>query len=151
MYRIELSSLRFLYSYLVQPKQTSRWSSSYSMWSKSLFLVLQRSILGPLLFSMFLCDLFLFISNSNIASYTNDNTAHCTGQNIRGNWLPWKHSWIKNNSIKPNPDKYLLDNSKDETYPIKAGNKTIANSKCEKLLGIKSDKELNFNEQAQSL
>ena len=53
--------------------------------------------------------------------------------------------------MKPNPDKYLLENSKNETYPIKAGNKSIANSKCENLLGIKIDKELNFNELAQSL
>ena len=36
-----------------------------------------------------------------------------------------------------------LFNSNDETYPIKVGNR--------KLLGIKIDKELNFNEHVQSL
>ena len=38
-----------------------------------------------------------------------------------------------------------------EYNQIKLGNKTITNSKCEKLLGIKIDKELNFNEHVQSL
>ena len=34
----------------------------------------QGSILGPVLFSIFLCDLFLIMENIDIASYADDNT-----------------------------------------------------------------------------
>ena len=43
---------------------------------KSYFSVPQRSILRPLLFYIFLCDLFLFINDIDIANYANDNTPY---------------------------------------------------------------------------
>ena len=39
----------------------------------------QGSILGPLLFNVFLCDLFLFIPNTNLVSYAHDNTPFAMG------------------------------------------------------------------------
>ena len=36
----------------------------------------QGSILGPLLFNIFLCDLFLIINNVDFASYADDNTPY---------------------------------------------------------------------------
>ena len=38
--------------------------------------VLQGSILGLLLFSLFLCDLFLFVEEANIMNYADDNTPY---------------------------------------------------------------------------
>ena len=38
----------------------------------------QGSILGPLLFNTFLCDLFLIMENIDIASYADDNTPYTT-------------------------------------------------------------------------
>ena len=43
--------------------------------------------------------------------------------------------------MKANSGKHHLSfNSNNGTYPIKVGNKTITNNKCENLLGIKIDK-----------
>ena len=54
--------------------------------------------------------------------------------------------------MKANPDKYhLLINNTKESFQIKIGNETVSNSKYEKLLGVKVDHELNFNEHVSSL
>ena len=54
--------------------------------------------------------------------------------------------------MKANPDKYhLLINNTKESFQIKIGNETVSNSKYEKLLGVKIDHELNFNEHVSSL
>ena len=40
------------------------------------------SILGPLIFNIFLWDIFLIMENIDIASYTDDNTSYTTGNSI---------------------------------------------------------------------
>ena len=40
------------------------------------------SILGPLLFNIFISDLFLFLSNSHLSNYANDNTLYAFGNNL---------------------------------------------------------------------
>ena len=40
------------------------------------------AILGPLLFNIFLCDLFQFFHNVDIANYTDENTPHSSNINL---------------------------------------------------------------------
>ena len=47
-----------------------------------MFGVPRGSILEPLLFNIFLCDLFLITENTDIASYADDNTPYTTGNSI---------------------------------------------------------------------
>lgn len=42
----------------------------------------QVSILGPLLFNVFLCDLFLITDNIDFESYADDNTTYTTDESV---------------------------------------------------------------------
>ena len=44
--------------------------------------MLQGSILGSILFNIFLCDLFLIIKDADFASYADDNTIYKVSNNI---------------------------------------------------------------------
>ena len=59
----------------------TKLKASYSSWHDILSGVPQGSILGLLLFNIFLCDLFLMVENTDFASYADDNTPYTTGVN----------------------------------------------------------------------
>ena len=73
-YGFNMSALRFVNSYLKNRMQRTKINSEYSSWEEIMFVVPQWSILGPLLFNIFLCDLFFIMENIDI-----DNTPYTTG------------------------------------------------------------------------
>ena len=68
-------------SYLRGRKQRVKISNSYSSREEIMFGVPQGSILGRLLLNIFICDMFLFITDSDIASYADDNTSYASVDN----------------------------------------------------------------------
>ena len=81
-YGFSISALRLIYCYLANRKQRAKINSSYSSWEEILFGVPQGSILGPLLFNVFLCDMFFVPSHTDFASYSDDNTPYVEANNI---------------------------------------------------------------------
>ena len=89
---------------------------------------------------------------TDFASYAYDNAPHDLGDRIDGVIKSLEDDsinllkWFLDNQMKANNDKCHLITSKQSCMNLKIGNIKIENSTCEKLLGVKVDNKLNFNE-----
>ena len=66
-------------SYFTNRQEGVCVNSNFSMWKA---IISQRSILGPLLFNIFLNDFFIFVENSNLSNYAGNNTLHSSDNDL---------------------------------------------------------------------
>lgn len=75
-------ALQFIKSYLKNRKQKVNLNNTFSEWKTILNDVLQGSILGNLLLTIFLNHFFLLACHSYLRNYADDNTLYCFDDNI---------------------------------------------------------------------
>ena len=68
------NAMEFMYSYLDKRVQRVKINSDFSEWMETKQGVPQGSILGPLLFNIYINDIFLHLNKSNLCNYADDNT-----------------------------------------------------------------------------
>ena len=106
--------------YLNSRKQRKKVGSSYNEWSEIKPGILQGSI--PLLFNIFINDLFFVIRKSNICNFADDNTLYSYGANLKTVSENLTHDasellyWFKINSMKANPEKFQFMTLSKKSY-----------------------------------
>ena len=158
-YGFDYNSLKLINSFLSGRKFRTKIGSSYSPYLDLLVGVPQGSILGPLLFNIYMCDLFLCDCKTNIINYADDTTLYACEPNMDlvlsklEKDTSTVFTWFQNNYLKANSGKSHLLTTSDNIQHIYVGGSSkyeellgikLSSSKYEELLGILIDHKLTF-------
>ena len=146
-YGLSEEALMYILSFLSNRKQCVRINDTYSEFENIITGVPQGSILGPLLFSRSMNDLFFFILIASVHNFADDNTLSAFAENVSKliNILQSESEvitdWFKKNQMIVNPDKFqviIIDKKKgDHTNEnVVIDNKQIKTVSSVELLGI---------------
>ena len=153
-YGFSHSSLKLLFSYLTDRWQRTKINYTYSSWTEIIQGVPQGSILGPLLFNIYLNNLFYLDIDSDLCNYADDNTLYQCDASLSELISKLETSarsviqWFGYNYMKLNESKckLLVTGNKEEVIIASVGDVNVIESHKVKLLGICIDRELKFNE-----
>ena len=153
-YGLSESSLKVLFCYLSNRFQRVKINGTHSRWQKIIAGVPQGSILGPLLFNIYLNDLLLFIG-PDLCNYADDNTIFKASNDIEylrrtlQTSLTEISAWFVDNGLDLNISKckYLLLGNRglNQSLPLEINGILIPPVHEVKLLGITVDSQLSFN------
>ena len=111
VYGFSNNALLFMLSYLKNRSQRVSINGSFSTWEEIIAGVPQGLILGPLLFKIFLKDIFYFENRSYLSNYADDSALYTFGcdleevkQNLSQDLLKLS-DWFHKNCMIFNPEK----------------------------------------------
>ena len=95
-------------------QQGVRVGSSFSEWLEIILGAPQGSMLGPILFNVFINSLLLFIKETDIYNFVGDTTLYACGKEL--DTISFKLEietnraiqWLKDNEMVANPSKFQL-------------------------------------------
>ena len=111
-YGFGIGSLRLIFGYLTSRKQRVRINSTYSSWLEITSGVPQGSVLGPLLFNIYINDLTFFIEDSHLCNFADDNTLYASDFKLDRvisrleNDMQKTLVWFESNMMVANPSKF---------------------------------------------
>jgi retron-type reverse transcriptase len=160
-YGVYPHSVALLKSYLSNRKQQINVNNVLSGWADIHKGVPQGSILEPLLFNVFINDIFLFVKNESLYNYADDNTlSFCSPEfDLLISTLKSESKilieWFRVNKMQANPDTFQVLAVGKKTYDknpsIHIQNSDLTCEKTVKLLGIEIDYQLNFDAHVSSI
>tara|TARA_B110001454_G_C12716814_1_gene432912 strand:- start:83 stop:3097 length:3015 start_codon:yes stop_codon:yes gene_type:complete len=154
-YGFEKNTLKFFLSYLKGRKQTVNIKGNLSSFMDILAGVPQGSILGPVIFNIFINDMHDIFERCELRNFADDNTldGHASNQNELIENLEFDSKkaikWFEDNHMIANPDKFKAiiihkDGRDTSGIELNINNEHIKTSKDVILLGISIDNKLSF-------
>ena len=152
-YGFSIDSLKMIKDYLSNRKQRVKINTSFSTWSDLLMGVPQGSVLGPLLFNIYLNDLFWTKEYTEVCNLADDTTFHSGNMELSELLVELEHDsllaieWFESNYMRLNTNKchLLVGGHKHEHCWAKIGKDNVEESKQQRLLGVTIDNKLRFN------
>ena len=122
-------ALLMIHSYLSQRRQRVKINGSFSTWKVVQKGVPQGSVLGPLLFNVYINDLFLLMNRAEICNYADDTTLYICDSEINnvidGLEQDATHlsTWYPENYMKLNADKchFMIFGEKKDKIKLHVG------------------------------
>ena len=117
----------------------------------------QGSKSDALLSIIYICDLFILVTDTDIADFADNTTPYFSGDKISPVVASLERSanlmfnWFTDKKMKGNKDKCHVLLCTNETLQVKIGAALIANNKREELVGVKIDDKLMFDEHIRNI
>ena len=149
-----------MYSYFVTGRQRVIIGTSFSVWQEITSVVTQGSVLGPILFNLFINEFFNEIHHSQVFNFADNNKIYACGQNLDSvtsnieSGMKTAIIWYKYNDMVANLGKIsaIVHRSKRRyKLCIDINGSLIQLNDSVKLLSVTIDAILNFNQYVQSI
>lgn len=153
-YGFTSNACKLMFSYMTERKQRVKIGEITSTWAKPQKGVPQGSILGPLIFNIFMNDFLYLHFDSSVYNYADDNTLAVIGPEF--NTVISKLEldaqkavkWFSENKMQANPEKFqFMFLGKDVTSSLKLQvcGTNLEPSDSIDILGVTLDSKLKFN------
>ena len=153
--------LKMIYSYLKGRRQCVKVNGVNSKFQTILAGVPQWSILGPILFNIFINDFNYFIKKANLHGFADDHTITTSSNNLNelreilSSESNIAVDWLNSNNMLANPSKFQAIIFTNKKEPIRTmfsiKDNVIYNQGIVELLGVQIDEQFKFEKHISEL